>query len=81
MKVNDMELKAHCIKQVKQRIKDLEPYEPEWRLKELKHIKTQVYGLRDLFFIFTSEHIDDISAPIKEAIKQAELEVRGCLEK
>lgn len=75
--VNDKGLKAWCIANVQQRLEDLEHLEEEERLEELEKVKIQVYGLRDLFWLFSSDQIDDIVAPIGEAIKRAELELEG----
>ena len=75
--VADEGFKEWCIEHVKECIEDLEHMEAEERLEALKELKDQTVGVRDIFFLLTSEQIDDVMAPIREAIRRAELEVEG----
>ena len=71
--VADEGFKEWCIEHVKTCIEDLEHMEAEERLDALKKLKDQTVGVRDIFFLLTSEQISDVMAPIGEAIKRAEL--------
>ena len=75
--VGDEGFKEWCIEHVKECIEDLEHMEAGERLKALKELKDQTVGVRDIFFLLTSEQISDVMAPIWEAIRRAELEVEG----
>lgn len=75
--VADEGFKEWCIEHVKTCIEDLEHMEAEERLDALKKLKDQTVGVRDIFFLLTSEQISDVMAPIGEAIKRAELELEG----
>ena len=75
--VGDEGFKEWCIDHVEGCIEDLEHMEAEERLEALKELKDQTVGVRDIFFLLTSEQIDDVMAPIREAIRRAELEVEG----
>lgn len=41
-------------------------------LKELNRLKEHVYGLRDTFGLYTSEHIEEMSRPIRREICRIE---------
>lgn len=75
--VGDEGFKEWCIEHVKTCIEDLEHMEAEERLDALKKLKDQTVGVRDIFFLLTSEQISDVMSPIGEAIKRAELELEG----
>lgn len=38
--------------------------------KELEKIRTQIYGLRDLFWVFTSDNIMRIAEPVRRVMKE-----------
>lgn len=48
-----------------------------YKLEQLEVMKTQVYGLRDLFWLFAADDISEIAGPVIRAIKKLQEKGEG----
>lgn len=77
--INKLDME-YCKKRIDAQIKYIFSEESQYhdlteKLESLETVKSHLYGLRDLFWFFDSDHISEMAEPILEAIETVKTKI------